>query len=253
MSSGQARLGPATATGAAGLAMVLGIIVLGPVLGGPDAFTGTAVTDYGKDLAGSTYLHMAPTRFGFYALLTGVELVFFAGLWSFARQLAPRTVLPLVIALSGAAFVAGGMASDAFSLGQVLALHAGNGVRPDANLAVIADVASTVLLIEVNVCLGVAIAAICLAVLSSGALPAWLCWFGFAAAAASAIPAFAPTTEALFIVSNLLRLAFIAVMSALILRHRSRLSRDCAGPTTRFTATARVHAARNSAARLPDA
>ena len=221
MSSDDARPGSATATGAAGLVMVLGIIVLGPVLGGPDALASTAVTDYGKDLAGSNFLRMAPTRFGFYALLTAVELVFFAGLWSFARQLAPRTIVPLIVALSGAAFVAGGMASDAFSLGQVIALHAGNGVRPDANLAVIADVASTVLLIEVNVCLGVAIAAICLAGLRSRALPSWLCWFGFVAAAACTIPGFAPTTEALFIVSNLLRLAFVAALSVLFLRRRS--------------------------------
>ena len=223
MSSGAARSGSATAAGAAGLVMVLGIIVLGPVLGGPDALASTAVTDYGKDLAGSNFLRMAPTRFGFYALLTAVELVFFAGLWSFARQLAPRTIVPLIVALSGAAFVAGGMASDAFSLGQVIALHAGNGVRPDANLAVIADVASTVLLIEVNVCLGVAIAAICLAGLRSRAVPSWLCWFGFVAAAACTVPGFAPTTEALFIVSNLLRLAFVAALSVLFLRRRSSI------------------------------
>jgi hypothetical protein len=223
MSSGDARIGSATATGAAGLVMVLGIIVLGPVLGGPDAFASTAVTDYGKDLAGSNFLRMAPVRFGFYALLTAVELVFFAGLWSFTRQLAPRTIVPLVVALSGAAFVAGGMASDAFSLGQVIALHAGNGVRPDANLAVIADVASTVLLIEVNVCLGVAIVAICLVAARTRSLPSWICWFGFVAAAACAIPGFAPTTEALFIVSNLLRLAFVAALSVLFLRRRSSI------------------------------
>jgi hypothetical protein len=161
-------------------------------------------------------------------LLTAVELLFFGGLWSFTRQLAPRTVLPAVVALSGAAFVAGGMASDAFSLGQVIALHAGNGVQPDANLAVIADVASTVLLIEVNVCLGTAIAAICVAGLRTRGLPIPLCWFGFAAAAASAVPGFAPTTEALFIVSNLLRLAFVAALSVLLLRHRS----NAAAPLT---------------------
>jgi hypothetical protein len=222
MSSGSARSG-STAAGAAGLVMVLGIIVLGPVLGGPDALASTAVTDYGKALAGSNYLRMAPTRFGFYALLTSVELVFFAGLWSFARQLAPRTIVPSVVALSGAAFVAGGMASDAFSLGQVIALHAGNGVRPDANVAVIADVASMVLLIEVNVCLGVAIAAICLAGLRTRSLPSWLCWFGVVAAVACAVPGFAPTTEALFIVSNLLRLAFVAALSVLFLRPRNSI------------------------------
>ncbi len=201
--------------------MVVGIIVLGPVLGGPDALASTAVIDYGKDLAGSSFLRMAPARFGCYALLTAAELVFFAGLWSCARRLAPRTILPLVVASAGAAFVAGGMAADAFSLGQLIALHAGNGVRPDANLAVIADVASTVLLIEVNVCLGVAIAAICVAGLHARALPAWLCWYGFVAAAAAAVPGFAPTTEALFIVSNLLRLTFVAALSVLFLCHGS--------------------------------
>ncbi len=187
--STEAREGSVRAAGAAGLVMVIGIIVLGPGSGWPRCVGSTAVTDYAKDLAGSSFLRAAPARFGCYALLTAVELVFFAGLWSFARQLAPRTLLAPIVALSGAAFVAGGMASDALSLGQVIALHAGNGVRPDANLAVIADISSTVLLIEVNVCLGVAIAAICVAGIRTPGVPAPLCWFGFVAAAAARSPA----------------------------------------------------------------
>jgi hypothetical protein len=198
--------------------MVIGIIVLGPVLGGPDALSSTAAADYAKDLGGSTFLRIAPVRFGCYALLTGAELVFFAGLWSFARQLVPRTVIAPIVALSAAAFVAGGMASDAFSLGQLIALHAGNGVHPDANLAVIADISSTILLIEVNVCLGVAIAAICVAGIRTQGLPAPLCWYGFVAAAAAVVPGFAPTTEAAFIVSNLLRLTFVAALSVVFIR-----------------------------------
>ena len=55
MFSSDARSGPSASVGAAGLVMVVGIIVLGPVLGGPDALSNTAVADYGKDLAGSTY------------------------------------------------------------------------------------------------------------------------------------------------------------------------------------------------------
>ena len=204
--------------GVAGLVMVVGIIVLGPVLGGPDALSGSAVTDYAKDLAGSSFLRAGPARLGCYVLLTAVELVFFSGLWSFARQLAPRTLLDPIVALSGAAFVAGGMASDAFSLGQVIALHAGNGLRPDANLAVIADISSTVLLIEVNVCLAVAIAATCVAGIRTRQVPAPLCWFGFIAAAAAVVPGFVPTTEAVFIVSNLLRLAFVAALSVMFIR-----------------------------------
>jgi hypothetical protein len=204
--------------GLAGLVMVIGIIVLGPVLGGPDAFSSSAITDYATDLGGSRFLRTAPARLGGYALLTAVELVFFSGLWSFARQLAPRTLVAPIVALSAAAFVAGGMASDAFSLGQAIALHAGNGIRPDANLAIIADISSTVLLIEVNVCLGVAIAAVCVAGLRPQGLPAPLCWFGFVAAAAAAVPGFVPTTEAVFIVSNLSRLAFIAALSVVFIR-----------------------------------
>jgi hypothetical protein len=220
-----AREGSVKTAGVAGLIMVIGIIVLGPVLGGPDALSSTAVADYARDLTGSSFLRMAPARFGCYALLTAVELVFFAGLWSFARQLAPRTVLAPIVALSGAAFVAGGMASDAFSLGQVIALHAHNGVRPDANLAVIADLSSTVLLIEVNVCLAVAIAAVCVAAIRTQGLPAPLCWFGFVAAAAAVIPGFVPTTEGVFIVSNLLRLAFVAALSVVFIR-RSAIARS---------------------------
>lgn len=212
------RQGSVRSAGTAGLMMVIGIIVLGPVLGGPDALSSTAAADYAKDLGGSTFLRIAPVRFGCYALLTGAELVFFAGLWSFARQLVPRTVIAPIVALSAAAFVAGGMASDAFSLGQLIALHAGNGVHPDANLAVIADISSTILLIEVNVCLGVAIAAICVAGIRTQGLPAPLCWYGFVAAAAAVVPGFAPTTEAAFIVSNLLRLAFVAALSVVFIR-----------------------------------
>src|ERR1700733_12654687 len=103
MSSGEASSGPTVAVGAAGLVMVFGIIVLGPVLGGPDALSSTALTDYGKDLASSNFLRVAPARFGCYALLTAVELVFFAELWSFARQLAPRTVLAPIVAVGAAA------------------------------------------------------------------------------------------------------------------------------------------------------
>lgn len=234
------RVGPGAAAGAAGLVMVVAIIVLGPVLGGPDAFSGQAVADYGKDLAGSHFLSLAPARFGCYALLTAVELIFLSGLWAFARQLAPRTMVAPVVALSAAAFVAGGMASDALSLGQLIALHADNGVRPDANLAVISDVASTVLLIEVNVCLGVAIAAVCLAALRSRAVPAPLGWFGLIAAAASAVPGFAPTTEAVFIGSNLLRLAFVAAISVLFLHRAVRSSSDSGSESVPESGTARV-------------
>jgi hypothetical protein len=223
----EGKEGPGWTAGVAGLVMVIGIVVLGPVLGGPDALSSSAVTDYAKDLGGSSFLRMAPARLGCYALLTAVELVFFGGLWSFARQLAPRTVLAPIVALSSAAFVAGGMASDAFSLGQVIALHAGNGVRPDANLAVIADISSTVLLIEVNVCLAVAIAAVCVAAIRTQELPAALCWFGFLAAAAAVIPGFVPTTEPVFIVSNLLRLAFVATLSVVFIR-RSVTTRESA-------------------------
>lgn len=205
--------GSVRAAGAAGLVMVIGIIVLGPVLGGPDALSGSAVADYAKDLRGSSYLQNAPVRFGCYAVLTAVELVFFGGLFSFARRLSPRTMLAPVVGLSAAAFVAGGVASDAFSLGQRIALRAGNGVRPDANLAVIADVSSTVLLIEVNICLAVAITAVCIAAMRTRGLPTPLCWFGIVASAAAVVPGFVPTAETVFVVSNLLRLAFVAALS----------------------------------------
>jgi hypothetical protein len=226
--STEARESSMRAAGVAGLVMVIGIIVLGPVLGGPDALSSSAVTDYAKDLGGSTFVRTAPARFGGYALLTAVELVFFAGLWSFARQLAPQTVIAPIVAMSATAFVAGGMASDAFSLGQVIALHTGGGVRPDANLAVIADISSTVLLIEINVCLAVAIAAVCIAGIRTRGLPAPLCWFGFVAAAAAMIPGFVPTTEAVFIGSNLLRLAFVAAISVVFIR-RAATVRESVG------------------------
>lgn len=216
--STEAREGSVRTAGAAGLLMVIGIVVLGPVLGGPDALSGSAVADYAKDLDGSSFLRAAPARFGCYALLTAVEVVFFSGVWSFARQMAPRTLLAPIVALSGAAFVAGGMVSDALSMGQVIALHAGNGVRPDANLAVIADISSTVLLIEVNVCLAVAIAAVCVAGIRTQGAPAPLCWFGLSAASAAVVPGFVPTTQAVFIVSNLLRLAFVAALSVMFIR-----------------------------------
>lgn len=225
--SAEAKAGSARTAGVAGLAMVIGIIVLGPVFGGPDAFSSSAVTDYAKDLGGSSFLRTAPSRFGCYALLTAFELVFFGGLWSFVHRLSPRTLLAPAVALSAAAFVAGGMASDALSLGQLIALRAGNGVRPDANLAVIADISSTVLLVEVNVCLAVAITAACIAGIRTRGLPAPLCWFGFVAAAAAAVPGFTPTTEAVFIVSNLLRLAFVAALSVVLIR-RSATAADSA-------------------------
>jgi hypothetical protein len=141
---------------------------------------------------------------------------FFGGLWSFVRRLAPRAIAAPIVALAAAAFVAAGIASDAFSFGQMITLHAHDGVRPDANLAAIADVSSSLVLIEANVCLGVVLAAVSIVGLRRQALPAVLCWFGLVAAAASAVPGFAPTTEALFIVSNLLRLAFVVASRFLI-------------------------------------
>jgi hypothetical protein len=203
---------------AAGIVMVLGIIVLGPVMGGPDAFAGDAVRHYNDMLAGSPFLRAAPIRFGGYALLTAVELVFVAGLWSFVRQLAPRGIASPLVALSGAAFVAGGIASDAFTFGQMISMHAGNGAQPDGSLAAVADVSATLALIEVNVCLGVTVAVVSVVGLRTRALPTWMCWYGCLAAAASTVPGFAPTTEAVFIASNLLRLAFILAVCVQLLR-----------------------------------
>jgi hypothetical protein len=204
--------------GAAGLVMVAAVIVLGPVMGGPDVFSSHAVADYARSLAGSGHLSRAPYQFGGEALLTAAELAFFAGVWSLVRRLAPNTGLALVIALAGAAFVAGGMASDAFSYGQLIALHVANGVKPDPQLAVISDISSTLLLIEVNICLGTAIATVCLAGLRSGGLPKAFCWYGLIAAAAALITGFVPTAEPVFIIGNLSRLVFIAILSVLLIR-----------------------------------
>lgn len=204
--------------GAAGLAMVAAIIVLGPVMGGPDAFSSHAVTDYAKSLAGSGHLRRAPYQFGGEALLTAVELVFFAGLWSLVRRLVPGSGLTLIVALAAAAFVGGGMASDAFTYGQLIALHVGNGVTSDPQLAVISDISAIALLIEVNICLGTAIVTVCVAGLRSGGLPKTLCWYGFVAGAAAVVTGFVPTSEPVFIISNLSRLAFIAVLSILLIR-----------------------------------
>lgn len=204
--------------GAAGLVMIAAIIVLGPGMGGPDAFGSHAVTDYAKSLAGSGHFRRAPYQFGAEALLTAVELVFFAGLWSLVRRLAPGSGLTLIIPLAAAAFVGGGMASDALTYGQLIALHVDNGVASDPQLAVISDISAIALLIEANICLGTAIVAVCVAGLRSGGLPKLLCWYGFLAGGAALVTGFVPTHEPVFIISNLLRLAFIAVLSILLLR-----------------------------------
>jgi hypothetical protein len=198
--------------------MIAAIIVLGPVMGGPDAFGPHAVTDYAKSLAGSGHFRRAPYQFGGEALLTAVELVFFAGLWSLVRRLVPGSGLTLIIALAAAAFVGGGMASDAFTYGQLIALHVDNGVAPDPQLAVISGISAIALLIEVNICLGTAIVTVCVAGLRSGGLPKPLCWYGFVAGGAAVVTGFFPTHEPVFIISNLSRPAFIAVLSVLLIR-----------------------------------
>ncbi|WP_261556185.1 hypothetical protein [Frankia tisae] len=202
--------------GAAGVVMVVGIIGLGPAMGGPDSWASDAVAQYRDTLDGSTFLDVAPVRFGAYALLTAFEMFFFAGLWSWVRRIAPRSMASPLVALAAAGFVAGGIASDGFNFAQAIALHGGRGVSVDANLAVISDVASTLVIIEVNVCLAVAVAAVSAIGLRNRTLPAALCWYGLVAAAASALPGFFASSFPVFVLSNLLRLAFVVAISVLM-------------------------------------
>ena len=215
------RLAEPRLVGLAGLAMVAGIVVLGPVMAGPDSWAHGAVADYRRALGGSAFLSAAPTRFGFYALLTAAEIMFLAGLWLWTLRSSGRSLSSVVVGLAAGGFVAGGIASDGFSFAQLIALHGGRGVAPDANLGVILDVASNLAIIETNVCLGLVIGVVSLLGLRQRSLPGWLCRYGLVAAATAAVPGFLPTRVAVFVLSNLLRLSFLALLSVSMYRLRA--------------------------------
>ena len=172
---GSARLSltPTRAAGWSGLAMLVAIIVNGPLSalrGLPDYWSVGAAADLETYLADPSRLRLAVLFFFFSTLIFVFGIPFIAGLRLALRAHGSSDGLSSVLALGAGLFFAGGLMSEVISTGMATVVLAAPSYIPDANAALAVQALQFAALLQGQVGLGVAILAVSVATLR---VPEW--------------------------------------------------------------------------------
>lgn len=166
--TGSARLSltPARAAGWSGLAMLVAIIVNGPLSalrGLPDYWSVGAAADLGTYLADPSRLRLAVLFFFLSTLIFVFGIPFVAGLRLALRAHGSSDLFSSVLAIGAGLFFAGGLVSEVMSTGMSTVVLAAPSYVPDANAALAVQALQFAALVQGQVGLGVAILAVSVA------------------------------------------------------------------------------------------